>query len=306
VLVFPSNTIAADFAGYTGVQATLKLVNQHSWYNSGMLIDIDVPNVGGKINSPPSTWPDDISGGGPFLTVSIGEGQTKSFNLGSSVAQHFINNDYNFLALGNFVAAQAPYNLSYYGYFTGGHNTSLELTITGTKTVAGSNTSGAGSDGKVSFSFASSQTMVFGLSPVSGTDPGGNAFAAGYTGPVSAIQPGSAPAVIETWHNMTLLNGWTLGAGGYAQYRMMPDKMVAIRGQNLVPGTLTDNTPLWTIVTGYVPTGKADQPIVAITRASAAIGTVPRLDVMSSGTLNLRDFAPTTGSLFFSGEYTLD
>lgn len=230
VAVFPSNTIASDFAGYTGVQATLRLTNQHSWYNSGMLIDVDIPNSGGKVTSPPSTWPDDVN---QTFTFSIQEGQTANFNMGSTVAADFINNLINFIAIGGFVAPRVPYDLSYYGYFAGGHGLDPHptLTITGTKSVAGSETSGAGSDGKVTFQYTSAQAMVFGLSPVAGSDGAGNAFAAGYTGPVNAIQPGSSPAAVEGWHTITLDAGWSTVAGFAAPaYRMLSTGDLEFRG----------------------------------------------------------------------------
>ncbi len=230
VMVFNSNQIASDFAGYTGTQATLKLSNLHSWYNSGMLIDIDIPNVGGKVTSPPSSWPNDIAGGGPFTTVSIGEGQVKSFNLGSSVAQHFINNDFNFLSIGAFVASQAPYNLSYYGYFTGGHGTSLELTISGSITVSGSNTSGAGADGKVTITYATASVLEFALAPQAGSDANSNAFAAGYTGPVNAFHPGSSPTTVEAWTDIPLDTGWTAVSGQTPKYRMLPTGDIEFSG----------------------------------------------------------------------------
>jgi hypothetical protein len=239
VMVFNSNQIASDFAGYTPTQATLKLVNQHSWYNSGMLIDFDVPNSGGKVTSPPSTWPDDVNQNNTF---SIGEGATKSFNLGAAVAALFTNNDINFLAIGGFVAADVPYDLTYYGYFDGGHGTNLELTIQGTKSVAGSETSGAGSDGKVSFQYSSSQAMVFGLSAVAGSDSSSNAFAAGYTGPTVAIQPASSPAAVETWHPITLDSGWSNVAGfPAAAYRILPSGEIEFTGA-ISHAALTANT----------------------------------------------------------------
>src|ERR1700743_1956087 len=134
-----------------------------------MTIEFDVgasptkyPTSGGI----PSTW---LGHQNQLATGTIGEGQTHSYNLGAACAGFFINNQTNFLGLGAFVAANNPYNLNYYGYFTGGHGTALEITITGTKTVAGSTTSGQGSDGKVSFSYASSKAMVFALAAPPGT-----------------------------------------------------------------------------------------------------------------------------------------
>jgi hypothetical protein len=121
---------------------------------------------------------------------------------------------------------------------------------------------------------------------------------------IRAAQP-SGGGAIEGWHAMALSSGWTLGASGYAEYKKMPDNTVMIRGYNLVPGTLTNGTHLWTIPAGYVPS-KAAQPITAIVRSGTAIGTIPRLEAVSTGTVNIQDFQTTASSLYFSGSYALD
>jgi len=220
VMVFNSNQIASDFAGYTASGAVLGLTNNHSWYNSGMLIDFDVPNSGGKVTSPPSTWPDDVNQNNTF---AIDEGEGKSFQLGSAVAALFIANDINFLAIGGFVAADVPYDLTYYGYFTGGHGLAPHptLTISGTKTVSGSETSGSGANGKITITYATSSVLEFALAPVAGSDSSSNAYGVGYTGPVAAFTPGSSPTTVETWHNITLDTGWTAVSGQTPQYRIL-------------------------------------------------------------------------------------
>jgi hypothetical protein len=76
--------------------------------------------------------------------------------------------------------------------------------------------------------------MGFALSPQAGSDAGGNAFALGYTGPVSAFQPSSSPAVVETWHKLSLsgLTGWTNQSGGVnLQYKLTSDNKVHIEGE---------------------------------------------------------------------------
>ena len=65
----------------------------------------------------------------------------------------------------------------------------------------------------------------------------------------------SSPTLIttDTWNTMTLINGWTVGSGGFAQYKLMPDNTVMIRLNNVVPGTIADGTSIWTAPSGYVP-----------------------------------------------------
>ena len=178
VMVFNSNQIAADFAGYTATGISLKLTNQHSWYNSGMTVEIDVG--GGKYpGSAPGTWL-----GNQFFgwTTTIAEGATHTYALSASVAAQFINNEINFLGLGAYVAADHPYNLSYYGYFAGGHGTALEITITGTQSTAGSEDSGAGSDGEVTFTYANQSPYT----PPAGTTGGPYGGGGGGSGDMAA------------------------------------------------------------------------------------------------------------------------
>ena len=63
---------------------------------------------------------------------------------------------------------------------------------------------GSGADGQVRITYTVTGTLAAALQPAAGADAGANAFAAGYTGPVAAIQPASSPSVVETWHAITL------------------------------------------------------------------------------------------------------
>jgi hypothetical protein len=167
VMTFNIDQIGSDFAGYTPTGLSLKLTNQHSWYNSGMTVEIDV----GSTKYPPSapgTW---LGNQNYLATGTIGEGSTHTYDLGATVAGYFINGQTNFLGLGAFVAADHPYNLNYYGYFTGGHGTALEITITGQITTSGTavnKNSGYGSDGQVQFTYETSAPYV----PPAGTTGG--------------------------------------------------------------------------------------------------------------------------------------
>lgn len=216
IMGFNRAQIASDFAGYTITSCKLKLTNQHTWFNSGMTFQVDeYAGLPGSVpgSFPASAYQDTVAQG------TIAEGDTHTYELGAALGQRFATGATNGLGLGFQVPSTQPYNLNYYGYFTGGHGTALELTITGTQTVAGSTTSGQGADGKVSFQFTTAQTMVFALSPVAGSDANGNAFGQGYTGPVNVFDPNASPAAPEQWHSMTLANGWT--KQGFARYKLI-------------------------------------------------------------------------------------
>lgn len=251
VMVFDSNQIAADFAGFTPTGMTVKLVNQHTYNNSGMTVEIDVGASPQKyptsISSVPAHW---LGNQNSFLTSTIAEGATKVFNLGATCAGFFINNQTNFLGLAAFVSANHPYNTTYYGYFAGGHSVNVEITITGTQTVAGNTTSGQGSDGKVSFAFSNTQVMAFALAPVAGSDTSGNAFASGYTGPLSTFHPGSSPSTVEGWQSLSLQNGWIL-QNTLGRYKFYGDNQVLVELQ-LNDSSATSGT-MFTLPVGYRP-----------------------------------------------------
>jgi hypothetical protein len=275
VMVFDSNQIAADFAGYTPTQLTLKVVNLHSWYNSGMTLEFDVGNAPTKYptGGAPSTW----LGQQNFISEgSIGEGSTHSYNLGSAIAGYFINNQTNFLGFGAFVAANHPYNLNYYGYQDGGHNVNVEITITGTQTVAGSTTSGQGSDGKISFQFVNSSILAFALAPSAGVDSGGNNYGAGYTGPVNVFDP-NTPSAVEGWHSATIINGWA--KQGFARYKLVGYNMMLIQVQ-LNDVSATSGT-FMNMPTGY---SASQSQFPEITEYTNAAGTASNAWIIQVGT----------------------
>jgi hypothetical protein len=244
VMVFDSNQIQSDFAGYTPTGLTLKLTNQHSWYNSGMSVEFDVGGIKYPTSGAPSTW----QGNQNYITTgTIAEGATHSYGLGATVAGYLTKNETNFLGLGAYVAADHPYDLNYYGYFAGGHGTALEITITGT-IGSGSTTAGDGADGSVVITYSSSTAIVFALSAVAGTDANGNNYNAGYTGPTAVYDPNS-PGTIEAWHPLTLINGWANYSGSTAQYRMIGYRLMLIQGQ-IVDSSATSGT-FAAVPTGY-------------------------------------------------------
>lgn len=298
--------IAADFAGYTMTGVSLQVQNLHSWFNSGMTFTVD--EFSGLPGSAPGSYPSSAYSG-TVAQASIAEGATHSYQLGAAMAARFATGSSNGIGMGEQIAGSHPYNLNYYGWFAASQT---RLTFTGTKTAAGSNTSGTGADGKVSFSYVvtTSQAMVFALSPVAGTDASGNAFAVGYTGPVNAIQPGSNPAVVETWHNMTLQNGWTVGGGGIAQYKLNPDNTVSIRLANVVPGTVTSGTVLWNIPTGYFnPSWAGTQNFVVGTTVSSSVANnnTPFLAARAGGTLTVQSLPANLSNIFVNAvRYPLD
>lgn len=166
--------IAADFAGYTVTACYLTMTNQHSWYGSGMTVEID--EYAGLPGTVPSTFPAGNYADTPSAQT-VAEGATKNFALAASVGQRFVSGTSNGLGIGYLVPANNPYNLNYYGYFS----STISFTITATISGGGNEQAGNGSDGQVKITYTSGSTLLAGISPVPGTDQFGNAFGPGVT-----------------------------------------------------------------------------------------------------------------------------
>lgn len=170
VFAFNRTQIASDFAGFTVTNCTITVTNQHSWFNSGMTIEFDQGS--GLPGSAPGTWPGGMS---EIVQGNIAEGATHTYGLGASVGQGFVTGTTNGLGFGTNVAANNPYNLNYYGYFSN----NITLTITGTSGAGGSQTAGNGSDGEVKITYATATALLATIAPAAGTDVHGNAYKAG-------------------------------------------------------------------------------------------------------------------------------
>lgn len=109
----------------------------------------------------------------------------------------------------------------------------------------------------------------------------------------------------DTWNTMTLTGGWT--AGGYARYRLNPDRTVEIQGV-ISAGTLTNGTSIWTAPAGYVPTLNQTQniPVMVETSTGAAGVLTPRLGIGLAGNLFIENIPTGTTLIGFNGRYSLD
>lgn len=116
----------------------------------------------------------------------------------------------------------------------------------------------------------------------------------------AAVDPQNSQ-LAETWHNMTLANGWTTTQ--YAQYKLMPDGTVMIRADGLTPGTLTNGTTIWTAPAGYVPADNINIPVMVVSTVTPA--STPKLYLRSSGALEVYNFSGVT-SAGFCASYPFD
>lgn len=297
---FPAATMQTDLAGVSISGVTVKVTNAHTWYGSGMTVLFGYSNR----TSFPTSLPT-FSGGDHMGQVSAGiaEGSTHSYDLTSFLSGPLSANTFADLCIGPGPGAPPP--LVYYGYFTG----NATITITGTKGSSSQPKGGNGANGQIAFTYSTTSVLEQAMSPVAGTDANGNAYAAGYTGPVSAFQPGTNPAVVETWHPMTLINGWTVGGGGAAQYRYNGDNTVSLRLANVVPGTTTSGTAIWNIPSGYYnPSWPLTQNvIVGVNVSSGSPTSTPFVAARASGQLTVQSLPANLQNIFLNGSrYPLD
>jgi hypothetical protein len=303
-MVFNSAGIQSDFAGYTPQSVTLTITNQHTWFGGGsMSLEFDI-GVDGSGNGHPAPahvdagWPGGSGFPARITFGSIVEGTTHSYTFGSVEATYLCNNTTNWFALGAGVANNEPYNVNWYGYFS----PNVTITVTGTKSVAGNTTSGAGSDGQVSFSYSNGQTLVFALSPQAGTDSNGNAFAQGFTGMTTAIQPGTSPTVVETWHNMVLINGWAAqGSASSCRYKLMPNNTVMVCFQGNDSAATAGG--FWNPPSGYIPASSSlFIPAIRFLNANPQDAA----DIQGGSTFSFLNWAKQNGQWHAMFSYPLD
>jgi hypothetical protein len=124
-------------------------------------------------------------------------------------------------------------------------------------------------------------------------------------GTAAAPEPGSA-GTAEPWHGMTLLNGWGLGSGGYAQYMLSAaDGRVLVRGANIVVGTDSGGTSIWAPPSGYAP-GTIQRIGMLIEDSTGSPGAeTPRFDVTAAA-LEVWNVPGATTRVGFNGGYALD
>jgi hypothetical protein len=125
----------------------------------------------------------------------------------------------------------------------------LAPTISAARITSG----GSGNPGNIKITYISpnTQALTYSISPVASFDPYGNQVPAGYQGMVSAIQPGTIPALTETWHSLALTGASPSGNGvnGF-WYRYRSDNEVELLWDITLTGGASN---ICTLPTGYTP-----------------------------------------------------
>jgi hypothetical protein len=189
--LFNSSAIQAACVGVTVSQINCIMSNQHSWYGSGMTVQLRGWPAS-KGSSLPSTW--DGTGATALTQFNVDEGERITVPLYSNTVApvQFPNGTLIGFTIG---PGPSSWDLSYYGYFngTGSGSEALQLEVIGT-TGSAPTQAGAGADGEVVITYTSGSTLVAAVSPEAFTDQYSNAIAAGMMSTAYTLIGGSAPS----------------------------------------------------------------------------------------------------------------
>lgn len=167
---------------------------------------------------------------------------------------------------------------------------------------------GPGVNGRITLTYTmpGGTAMLASMASAAGTDTGGNAFPAGFQGPIVAVHPGTTPSVPETWQNLILGNSWGMQGGLYARYRLMPDNSVRINAK-LSAGNLTNGIVIATLPAGYVPA--FPQPVPVITENPGSVtapALTPRAEVQTNGQIKIFNLPAGLTQCSINGSCPLD
>ena len=99
-------------------------------------------------------------------------------------------------------------------------------------------------------------------------------------GSVQAIQPGSSPPAMETWHNVTPPTGWS----GINRYKLVAEANCVLIDIQCTHAGASGNITFMTLPAGYAPASQ-HSTIPAIGCNSAPANSNQRIDVNTAGTV---------------------
>lgn len=288
---YRNTEMTSDWNGWTIDQVLLTINNQHSWYASGCYCILGY-YTGSNHPNQQSFW--------------CAQGATTSDVDVTSVFGPLIGSTFSLILGPSSSTSGGSLDLWNYGYFQGGAGAGgPRLTIKGHTGTGGIQYAGNGSNGKAIVSYQSSNILVAALSPQAGTDSSGNAYAAGFTGNITAIQPASSPAVLETPHTVTYLNAWTAAAGGTdLKYMLMSDGTVMLSGRLTNAGVPANPGVICTLPSGYQPIRQI--PVYAIEHgATPFTGIAHTILIGTNGNVQLYGAFAAGNTLEINGRFSL-
>jgi hypothetical protein len=176
------------------------------------------------------------------------------------------------------------------------------MKITGTIGSGTSTFAGDSGAGQIVIVYSSASILEFALAPNAGTDPNGNAYGAGYTGPVGVFNP-VTPTTVEGWHNATLLNGWT--NQGFSRYKLIGYNLmlleVQINDSSATAGTFMNMPTGYTASQGQFATIGIFNNVGGAPKESVAI---VQINIGANGALTVLSWAKQSlqymGNIFIS------
>jgi hypothetical protein len=128
-------------------------------------------------------------------------------------------------------------------------------------------------------------------------------------GYAAATEPGSTglddPGVPEVQHAMTLLNSWTVQAGFAARYKLTALNTVRVHAE-LVAGTLTSGTSIWSAPSAYQPAQAQEFPVTIQAGPTSAPATQPYVHMGTGGSLTIENAPSSLTDCLIDFEYALD
>jgi hypothetical protein len=239
-----------------------------------------------------------------------GNGKSVSYDLSATTLKTALQaGTATALTFGN--GATGAYNSSsasaYYAQIAGVSNANIASgaapVLTVVLTTSSAKNGGAGAPGAIAVSYITqSGVPVCSILNSTEEDSYNNQYAAGYTGPVTAFQPGSSPLMPETWHSLSLVAGWAVGSNGWAKYKLTAQNTVRISLALFTIGTKTDGTTIATLPTGYIPVtaGHSAPLVLSGSGLSASANRYgPQIDIGTSGVLQV--WGINVGTVTFVG-----
>jgi hypothetical protein len=276
-----SGNPVSDLAGATIDEVLVTLAWQHTWYNDGAYVYLGYDSR----TSLPSSWnAADITSVTSFWQGNVGSAVTNDIT-GDGLGTAMQNGSAKSITLG---PGSTGFDLYNYGYFYGPGQGSLSPSITIHYHTGSSPTYGGnGGGGQIKITYVSSQTLVAALAPAAGSDTAGNAWAAGYTGPVTAIRPSSSPAAAETWHSVALPTGFT----GTIRVKQLAESNFAVLdvcATQTTTGSLGAGNNAGTLPSSsYYPSLSRQYPLSVNAQYTTAVNAMPRVSIPTSGSIAL-------------------
>lgn len=124
------------------------------------------------------------------------------------------------------------------------------------------------------------------------------------TGMVTALQPGTTSP--ETWHSMSLINGWANSAGNtVARYRKVASPPNSVQIMGVISAAAATAGTFFTLPAGYVPAGVGG--FAAGANASVSASQAPQIRYDASGNLSSNSVGlGTSAAVWFNGFIPLD